>query len=201
MAETTLSPVGERIKQVREEAGLSLQELAERTGYSSALLNQIENHMVSPPLGALGRIAQALGVKIGDLWGERPGEPYSIVRRGERRQVSRFASKEGVAYGYTYESLGFGKKDRHVEPFLITLEPPTVRDPKPSVHEGEEFLFVLEGKMEVTLAGHTDVLEPGDSILYDASLPHRVTCHGDEPARVIAVIWTPPPASAGKGES
>ncbi|NOY44106.1 MAG: helix-turn-helix domain-containing protein, partial [Deltaproteobacteria bacterium] len=164
MAEVNETTVGERIRQVREEAGVTLQELADRTGYTSALLNQIENHMVSPPLGALGRIAQALGVRLGDLWGESPGEPYTIVRKGERRQVSRFASKEGVSYGYTYESLGFGKKDRRVEPFLITLEPPTVPHPKPSVHEGEEFLFVLEGRMEVHLAGHTDVLEPGDSI-------------------------------------
>ncbi len=191
MAELNETTVGERIRQVREGAGVTLQELADRTGYTSALLNQIENHMVSPPLGALGRIAQALGVRLGELWGEGPGEPYTIVRRGERRQVSRFASKEGVSYGYTYESLGFGKKNRRVEPFLITLEPPTVPHPKPSVHEGEEFLFVLEGRMEVHLAGHTDVLEPGDSILYDASLPHRVTCHGGEPARVLAVIWAP----------
>lgn len=183
--------VGERVKQVRDAAGLTLQELAERTGYSSALLNQVENHLVSPPLGALGKIAHALGVKIGDLWGEVGGEPYAIVRKDDRRQVSRFASKEGVAYGYTYESLGFGKKGRRMEPFLITLEPPTVQDRKPSVHEGEEFLFVLSGRMEVLLGGHSDVLEPGDSILYDAALPHRVSCHGGEPAQVLAVIWTP----------
>ncbi|GAB4256220.1 MAG: XRE family transcriptional regulator [Deferrisomatales bacterium] len=191
MGNGDLMPVGQRIKAVRERAGLSLQALAERTGYSSALLNQIENHLVSPPLGALGKIAQALEVKIGDLWGETGGEPYTIVRKGDRRQVSRFASKEGVAYGYTYESLGFGKKERHIEPFLITLEPPTVKEPKPSVHEGEEFLFVLSGRMEVQLAGHTDVLEPGDSIQYDAAVPHRVSCHGGEPAQVLAVIWTP----------
>lgn len=183
--------VGERIKTVREEAGLSLQDLADRTGYSSALLNQIENHLVSPPLGALGKIALALGVRLGDLWGERPREPYTIVRKGDRRPASRFASKEGVAYGYAYESLGFGKKDRRIEPFLIRLEPPTVKDPQPSVHEGEEFLFVLTGKMVVYLAGHTDVLEPGDCILYDASVPHRVTCHEGEPAEVLAVIWSP----------
>lgn len=184
--------VGERIKRMREKAGVSLQELAERAGYSAALLNQIENHLVSPPLGALGKIAHALGVKIGDLWGERARDPYAIVRKGDRRQVSRFASKEGVAYGYAYQSLGFGKKDRHIEPFLIRLEPPTVKDPKPSVHDGEEFLFVLTGRMEVHLDGHTDVLEPGDSILYDSSVPHRVACHGGEPAEVLAVIWTPP---------
>lgn len=191
MSESNLIPVGERIKAVREGAGLTLQALAERSGYSSALLNQIENHMVSPPLGALGKIAHALGVKIGDLWGETAREPYAIVRAGDRRQVSRFASKEGVSYGYTYESLGFGKMDRNMEPFLITLEPPTVREPKPSVHEGEEFLFVLSGRMEVHLGGHTDVLDPGDSILYDASLPHRVSCVDEGPTKVLAVIWNP----------
>ncbi len=191
MGEPVLTSVGERIKRVREAAGVSLQDLADRTGYTSALLSQIENHLVSPPLGALGRIAHALGVKIGDLWGERARDPYAIVRKGERRQVSRFASKEGVSYGYTYESLGYGKRDRHVEPFLITLEPPTVKEPKPSVHDGEEFLFVLSGRMAVFLGDHTDVLEPGDSILYDASVPHRVSCAGDEPAQVLAVIWSP----------
>ncbi|MDW7710146.1 MAG: cupin domain-containing protein [Deferrisomatales bacterium] len=191
MSETDLIRVGERIKEVREQTGLSLQQLAERTGYSSALMNQIENHLMSPPLGALGKIAQALGVRIGDLWGEKAGEPYAIVRKGERRRVSRFASKEGVAYGYVYESLGSGKKARHVEPFLITLEPPTVKELQPSVHEGEEFLFVLSGRMEVRLGGHQDILEPGDSILYDASVPHRVSCHGGEPAQVLAVIWSP----------
>lgn len=183
--------VGERIKRVREKAGVTLQGLAERSGYSSALLNQIENHLVSPPLGALSKLAHALGVKIGALWGDRAKDPYTIVRKDDRRQVSRFASKEGVAYGYTYESLGFGKKDRHMEPFLIRLEPPTVKDMKPSVHDGEDFLFVLSGKMEVYLDGHTDVLEPGDSILYDPSIPHRVACHGGEPAEVLAVIWSP----------
>jgi len=187
----TLILVGERIKRVREAAGVSLQELADRSGFSSALVNQIENHLVSPPLGALGKIAHALGVKIGDLWGEKAREPFTIVRKGDRRQVSRFASKEGVAYGYAYESLGYGKKDRRMEPFLIRLEPPTVKDPKPSAHEGEEFLFVLSGKMEVHLDGHTDVLEPGDSILYDAGVPHHVACHGGEPAEVLAVIWAP----------
>lgn len=191
MGDGELIPVGGRIKAARETAGLTLQDLAERTGYSAALVNQIENHLVSPPLGALGKIANALGLKIGALWGERGGEPFAIVRKGERKQVSRFASKEGVSYGYTYESLGHGKKARHIEPFLITLEPPTVKAPPPSVHNGEEFLFVLSGTMEVTLGGHTDLLEPGDSILYDASVPHRVTCHGGESAQVLAVIWNP----------
>lgn len=190
MAEVAMLPVGERIKNLRENAGLSLQEFADRTGFSSALVNQIENHMLSPPLGALMRIASVLGVTIGDIWGEGAGEPWALTRKGEGRAVSRFASKEGVSYGYGYESLGSGMKGRHFEPFVVTLEPPTVKKPQPSSHEGEEFVFVLEGEVEVSLDGHTDVLVSGDSIIYDARIPHRLSCSGSECARILAVVWS-----------
>ena len=70
MSDSTMVPVGERIKAIREEQGLTLQALADKTGYSSALINQIENHMISPPLGALGNISNALEVPIGALWGD-----------------------------------------------------------------------------------------------------------------------------------
>ncbi len=91
--------------------------------------------------------------------------PFAIVRKDERKTVSRFASKEGVKYGYSYESLGFEKKNRHMEPFIVTLEPATIKTSKTSTHEGEEFIFVLEGEMEVIFGNHTDVLYPGDSHL------------------------------------
>jgi transcriptional regulator with XRE-family HTH domain len=184
--------VGEKIRELRERKGLSLQEMAERAGYSSALVSQIENHFISPPLGALIKIAKALEVKVGAFFGEDPLEPFTIVRKGERRPASRFASKEGVNYGYSYEGLGFDKKDRHMEPFLVTLEPATVRTEKLSAHEGEEFIFVLEGEMEAILGSHRDVLFAGDCIYYDSSIPHKVQCHRETPARILAVIWTPP---------
>ncbi len=183
--------VGERIKAVREANGVTLQELAEKSGYSAALLNQVENHLDSPPLGALAKIASALGVPISELWGERDTEPYSLVKKDEGREVSRFASKEGISYGYEYRSLGFGKKNRHIEPYIVTLEPPTVKPPAPSTHPGEEFIFVVSGEVEVYLDGHTDLLQPGDSIQYDATVPHRVRSHGKNRAEILAVIWSP----------
>jgi len=143
--------VGERIKELRERKGLSLKEVADLTGFSTALLSQMENHLVSPSLGTIVKLARALSVKVGDFLGETEGEPFTIVRKDERKMVSRFASKEGVKYGYSYESLGFDKKDRHMEPFIVKLEPATVKAAKTSVHEGEEFIFVLEGEMEVIL--------------------------------------------------
>lgn len=191
MGEGVVVAVGERIKNLREKSGLSLQEFAERLGYTAALMNQIENHMVSPPLGALMKVARTLGVSVGEVWGEGSGEPYVLTRKEEGRTVSRFASKEGVSYGYSYLALGSGMRERHIEPFIVHLEPPTVKQPQPSSHEGEEFLFVLDGCAEVYLEGHTDLLNPGDSIQYDARIPHRVSCHGDTSARILAVVWSP----------
>ena len=183
--------VGEKIKTLRERKGLSLKEVADLTGFSTALLSQMENHLVSPSLGTMIKLARAFGVRVGDFLGETEGEPYTIVRKDERKTVSRFASKDGVKYGYSYESLGFDKKDRHMEPFIVTLEPATVKAAKTSVHDGEEFIFVLEGEMEVLLGNHTDVLYPGDSIYYDSTIPHRVQCHQDKMTRILAVLFAP----------
>lgn len=181
--------VGEKIKELRERKGLSLKELADLTGFSTALLSQMENHLVSPSLGTIIQLARSLGIKVGDFFGETEGEPFTIVRKGERKKVSRFASKDGVKYGYSYESLGFDKKDRHMEPFIVTLEPATVKTSKTSVHEGEEFIFVLEGEMEVILGNHTDVLYPGDSIYYNSNIPHRVQCHQEKVTKILAVLY------------
>ena len=183
--------VGEKVKILREQKGLSLKEVADLTGFSTALLSQMENHLVSPSLGTIIKLARAFGVRVGDFLGETEGEPYSIVRKDERKTVSRFASTDGVKYGYSYESLGFDKKDRHMEPFIVTLEPATVKAAKTSVHDGEEFIFVLEGEMEVILGNHTDILYPGDSIYYDSTIPHRVQCHQDKITRILAVLFAP----------
>ncbi len=188
--QVALTKVGERIKKVREEKKLSLKDLADKTGYSSALISQIENHLVSPSLGTLIQIANALEVPLSKIFGEKKGHSYSIVRKNERKLISRFASKEGVNYGYTYESLGYDKKNRKMEPFIVTLEPATVKHEKLSSHSGEEFIYVLEGEMEVVLGDFKDTLSPGDSIYYDSKLPHRVACAGDTPAKILAVLFT-----------
>lgn len=182
--------VGERIKAVREQKGLSLQQLAEKCGFSSALLSQIENHLVSPPLGTLIKISRALEIEIGAFFEATREAPFTIVRKDERKNISRVASKQGVKYGYSYESLAFDKKGRHMEPFLVTLEPTNVKDRHSYSHEGEEFIFVLEGHMAVQLGEHHEVLEPGDSIYFDSIIPHRVQGAEDKDCRILAVIYT-----------
>jgi len=184
--------VGEKIKELREDQALSLDEMAAKTGISAAVLSQIENHMVSPPLGTLIKIARALGADTGHFFRseDKGAHMFSLVRHDERKQVSRVASKEGVDYGYEYESLGYDLKDRGMEPFFITLKPSPFEDKGLSSHAGEEFIYVIEGQMEVVLGEHKDVLEPGDSIYYKSATPHRVGAHGDKETKIIAVLIT-----------
>ncbi|HDP79409.1 MAG TPA: XRE family transcriptional regulator [Spirochaetes bacterium] len=181
--------VGEIIKQTRESRGLTLQDIADKTGFSTAYLSQLENHLISPPLGAIIKIAHCLEVEMGTLFNQTGASPFTIVRKDERAPTSRVASKEGVRYGYSYESLAPDKVNRSMEPFIVTLEPAEKKG-VPYNHEGEEFLFVLEGRVEVQLGSYSDVLEPGDSIYYDSTTPHRVACMGDTPAKILAVIYT-----------
>ena len=182
--------IGERIKQLREDQAVSLEDFARRVGVSPSVMNQIENHLVSPPLGTLIKIAHALNISVGDFFGGEKAS-YTIVRQGEQKKVSRFASKDGINYGYTYESLGFDMKNRHMEPFLVTLQKSTMEAKSLSSHPGEEFIYVLEGKVLVQLGDHSDVLNPHDSIYYDANLLHRVSAHECEQAKIVAVLWAP----------
>jgi transcriptional regulator with XRE-family HTH domain len=181
--------VGQRIKELRQVRGLSLQDLAQKTGFSNAMLSQIENHVVSPSLGTLIKIARALEMKMGELICAPGEKTFTIVRRGEGKVLSRFASKTGLSYGYSYQSLCTEMKEWHMEPFLVTLEP--AAGPKtPSRHEGEEFIYVLEGRVRITLSDFTDILHPGDSIYYHSNLPHLVVCHESRPALILAVLYS-----------
>lgn len=186
--EEPLVHVGERVRQVREQRGLSLQDISQRTDIDVALLSQIEKGEVSPPLGTITKLAKSLEMKLGYFISGEERRPFTIVRRADRKVVSRYASKKGKRYGYEYQSLAPRKKDRHMEPFLLTLVPSEIEEERSS-HEGQEFIFVLQGKMEVRLGEETHFLEPGDAIYYDSTVPHLVKCHGGDLTRILAVLY------------
>ena len=181
--------VGERVKQVREDRDLTLQDISQRTDLDVAFLEQIENGNVAPPLGIVIKLAKALDLKMGYFISGEEDRPYTIVRKNDRKVVSRYSSKEGKYYGYRYESLAPHKKDRHMEPFLVSLEP-SKADEERSTHDGQEFIYVLEGAMEVRLGEEVYVLEPGDSIYYDSTVPHLVKNHDSDITRVLAVLYS-----------
>ena len=186
--EAGIVPVGEHIRAMRNDRGISLQQLADATGFSSALLSQVENRMTSPPIGMLVRIANAVGTSVSALIGGRKEGAFSIVRKADRQSVSRVELKGGGRTEYGYESLGAGKASHRMEPFLVTLVPLSDPDVPRSVHEGEEFLYVLSGRVGIFLGEASDVLEEGDCIYYDSSTPHHVHSADDREAKVLAVI-------------
>ncbi len=184
------SQIGEKIGNLRKKRGLSVAEVAEKTGISTTELQEIENQEASPPLGHIILLAKTLKVAVGDLFGDSADSPFCLVRHEEQATVPRFSSAGGKSGGYSYKSLGSQKQNRHMEPFLVTLNPTDTAALQPNQHDGEEILFVLEGKVEIRLGEHTDLLKPGDSIYFDSSLPHVVRCHGGVPAKIFTVIYT-----------
>ncbi len=181
--------VGDHIRRFRETRGVTLHQLAEKTGFSAALLSQIENRMVSPPLGTLVKIANAFDTSVSAFIGGREEREFSIVRKEDRTTVSRVGLKEGGRSAYTYEALGSGKAGRKMEPFLVRLKPLLDRNVARNSHEGEEFLFVLAGKVEIFLDKYSDVLSEGDCIYYNSTIPHHVHSTEEKEALILAVIY------------
>jgi len=180
--------VGERVKAVREGRNLSLQDISQRTDLDVSLLEQIESGSFAPPLGIVIKLAKALNLKMGYFISGEEDRAYTIVRKSDRKVVSRYDSKKGEYYGYGYESLAPHKKNRHMEPFLVSLDPAETEEER-STHDGQEFIYVLEGAMEVRLGEEIHILRPGDSIYYDSTVPHLVKCHGDKRTRILAVLY------------
>jgi transcriptional regulator with XRE-family HTH domain len=181
--------VGERVRQVRHKKGLSLEDVSQRTDIDVSMLSQIEQGAVAPPLGTIIKLAKALEMRMGYFISGEQERPYTIVRHRDRKVVSRYDSKKAKYYGYEYESLAPHKKDRHMEPFLVTLEAADTEDER-STHDGQEFIFVLQGQMEVRLDEELHILDPGDAIYYDSTVPHLVKTHGKKTTKILAVLYT-----------
>jgi transcriptional regulator with XRE-family HTH domain len=180
--------IGTRIAERRAELGITLDRLAAATGFSKGYLSKIENSRKVPPIGSLSRIAAALRTDITELL-HTPAQALdggvSVVRAGERRPVVR----GGTAFGYDYVSLADNRRDKKMEPFLFTF-PSQIDKYVFFEHDGEEFMFVLSGRVEWQAGSRKLVLEPGDSIYFDARLPHRGRALEGE-AKALVVTYSP----------
>ncbi|QHN07532.1 helix-turn-helix domain-containing protein [Methanothermobacter sp. THM-2] len=184
--------VGERIKQLRDNQNITLEELAERSGVNRELIKKIEEGDILPSLTPLIKISRTLGVRLGTLLDDRVQDEPVIVRRGKTQRVIHFSGYEESAdtSNLNFHSLGAGKSDRHMEPFLIDVELHS-DDFELSSHEGEEFIYVLEGEIEVIYGQEKYRLGEGDSIYYDSVVPHHLHAAGENDAKILAVVYTP----------
>jgi transcriptional regulator with XRE-family HTH domain len=183
--------VGQRIKAVMEKKGVTLEELSERTGIGTELIRLIEEEDVYPSLGPLLKISRALGVRLGMFLDDQVSREPLIIRRRERtRELSMLRSKTAPV-ALQFYSLGRGKTDRHMEPFFVELLPESAVDKHLSSHEGEEFIVVSSGRIEIIYGREVHQLDAGDSIYYNSIVPHYVSCLGDMPASIYAVLYFP----------
>ncbi|MBW1687662.1 MAG: helix-turn-helix transcriptional regulator [Deltaproteobacteria bacterium] len=179
--------VGDRIRRARETHGLTLHDLSARSGIGAAELERVEANETVPPLGELVRLGKALRTRMSYLVSPGMEKPMTVVRADARRPFSRYGDRRRAHYGYSYESLAPEKAGRLMEPFVVTLRPTEANEP--SAHDGQEFLFVLEGEMMAQVGDQTEILGPGDAIYYDSSQSHLVTCASGKQAKVLAVIY------------
>ena len=181
-----MEDIGERIRKIREEKGLSLKELSRLTGFDVQFLSNLEKNMAQPQLGTVIKLSKALDSAFGRLVSGVGDKLYSITRKNERRTVSRSTSQKSQKQVYVYKSLAPDVKGRHMEALLVQLE----EDPEKevSVHEGEEFIFVLDGVVEIGIGEDNFELEPGDSVYYLSTTPHHIAAKRDK-ATILAVLY------------
>ena len=162
--------IGQRIKTLRQAKGISLEELSHMTGFEVELLASIEKCEVQPQLGTAIKLSKALDSAFGRLVSGVGEKLYAITRKGDQKIVSRSTSQKGKKQAYTYRSLAPEVKGRHMESLIVQLE--EAPDQQRSVHDGEEFIYVLEGAVSLDIGDDHFDLEPGDSAYYLSTTPH-----------------------------
>lgn len=184
--------VGEKIRQLRENKGMPIEELAKNSQLNVELIEKLENNAVIPSLSPLLKIAKVLNVRLGTFLDDIPQTGPVLVKSGKSDNVMRFSGQNSNLKDSTLDfySLASGKTDRHMEPFLIDVHPPEEENYQLSSHEGEEFIFVMKGEIEVLYGKDKYLVSEGDSIYYDSVVPHDLHAHGTE-AKILAVVYTP----------
>jgi transcriptional regulator with XRE-family HTH domain len=183
--------IARNINTLRKKRKFTLDKLADLTGLTKGYLSKIERSKKAPPYSTLNKIAMALGVDAASLLEENPQEKrnaqISFTKKSKGRSIKVVGSlAEGSLYGYNYEALASDKPGKNMEPFIIEA---AFDEEAIFQHEGEEFMYVLEGKHEFIYNGNRYLMEKGDSVYFDAAVPHTGKSLGKKKARLLAVMF------------
>jgi transcriptional regulator with XRE-family HTH domain len=184
--------LGKKIKEYREFRQITRKDLAFKANLDIEQLEKIEEKGVMPSLGHLIKISRALGVRIGTFLDDQDQVGPAIVRAGEEKSSISFSTKdESTREHLNFFSLAQDKAGRHMEPFIVEIEPSKESDYKLSSHEGEEFIYVLEGSIEVNYGKDIFQINKGDTIYLDSVVAHNVHAANNQFAKILAVVYTP----------
>ncbi len=183
--------LGKRLKFYREDRDLSLESVAEQTGLTVEFIQSLEENNVYPSIGPLQKIACCYNVRLGTFIDDEVISDPIISRSDEAKADLDAQKNTNTNANYVYRSLGKGKNDRNMEPYLITIMPNPKDSQKLSSHQGEEFMCVIKGQLLVIYGKENHILQAGDTIYYNSIVPHLVRAYGDEPVEFLAVTYHP----------
>jgi transcriptional regulator with XRE-family HTH domain len=186
--------IGERIKRLRLKKSMGLVELGRHTGLSASFLSQLETGRVVPTLRNLARIAMVFSKDLSYFFDTEPHPMFRIHRRKERVRLPQTGVESPTYY---FESLGYMVPDRHMDPYYAEFVPSPEIEPKAHLHQGFEFLYLLDGELAIRHGEHEATLEAGDAVYFDASTPHSYVCGGKRPAVAIIVTMHQPAGAPG----
>jgi transcriptional regulator with XRE-family HTH domain len=185
--------IGQRVKALREKQNFTLQDIAAKTGLAKSLLSEVESGEVMPHVSTLLKLATALNVGMASFFEDAEAvERVSVTRRGERVRIKRRPHHHEGEVDYVYESLEPKNPHKHMEPFLVEFQPMETGEMVFMSHEGEEFHFVLEGRLEFRTDDRVEVLYPGDSLYFESEMNHSFRSLDAKPARALVVVWNRP---------
>ena len=188
------SVVGAKIKGLRETKNLTLEEIAERSGLTVEQIQSIENDVNLPSLGPLIKIARALGVRLGTFMDDNDALGPIVCRAKDREKDSSISFSNGAIDArkhMEYHPLAQQKAGRHMEPFVIDINPEENPNYQLSDHEGEEFIYVMQGEVELVYGKETYHLGEGDTIYYDSIVKHPLHGAPGKSAKILAVVYIP----------
>jgi len=176
--------ISKNIKLMRTKCGLTLTEVAQKAKITKSNLSKIENGHISTPISTLIRIAEVLEVPLSHFFTEPEDSPsYILTRKGKGEIYAR----EGIQFGYSYQSLSKGIWNKKLEPFMLTFSPEAKHE-NFFQHEGEEFFFVVSGRIEFILDDQEFIMETGDSLLFDANIKHAGKSLDNKPATLLCIF-------------
>ncbi len=187
--------MAKRIAKMRKAQDLTIEQLARLTSLPADYLKAVEGGEITPSIGAVISISRALGTKMGQILheGGRTQGIFSILQADKVKETERETDddqRRGRGQGYSYSSLLIPEvRGQAMEPFLISFDPSAADTVEETAHEGEEFIYVLSGVLEVIYEGKSSTLKKGDSLYIDSSRPHALRAVGNKPPQVLAVVY------------